>query len=463
MKTDGVVLAGLSPHPAILIPEVGRGEEQKASSTVRALEELGQAFAEAKYDTLVIITPHGTMFQGAVSIRAEARLVGSLAAFGAKEIGVSFDNDLDLLSSVASIAKKEMGLSTIRLDRRAARRHGTQPDLDHGVVVPMYFLAKAGFAKRLLVVNVGWLPPKDTYRYGTAIAKGAVALGRSIAVLASGDLSHRLQVGAPAGYSPRGREFDETIMGHIREYNPDGVVEMDDRLRSAAGECGLLPIAMMMGTLHERKVVSQVLSYEGPWGVGYGVALLCPEETKEAKEADNKGDSRQEESFIVRLARRTVEEYVTRGKILSVPQDIPHEFREPRAAFVSIHKGSALRGCIGTVAPTTESAAAEVIQNAISAATEDGRFLPVRSHELGELEYSVDILGEPVPVSGMGELDHKKYGVLVELGLRRGLLLPDLPGVTSVREQLEIAKRKAGIGAREPGVLVKRFTVTRYT
>lgn len=164
---------------------------------------------------------------------------------------------------------------------------------------------------------------------------------------------------------------------------------------------------------------------------------------------------------LVQLARRTIETYVRTGKRIRPPEDLTPEMKERAGVFVSLHKHGQLRGCIGTFEPTTPNVAQEIIQNAISSATRDPRFDPVRPDELADLEISVDILTPPEPISGPGDLDPKRYGVIVEAGWRRGLLLPDLEGVDTVEYQLAIARRKAGIGPNEP-VKLYRFEVRRY-
>jgi MEMO1 family protein len=166
------------------------------------------------------------------------------------------------------------------------------------------------------------------------------------------------------------------------------------------------------------------------------------------------------ESTLVKLARETVESYVTQGTV-PAPKSLAPEMKGKAGVFVSIHKGKDLRGCIGTIGPTEENIAKEIIQNAISASTKDPRFPPVTPDELPELNYSVDVLTEPEPVQGVYQLDPKKYGVIVESGWRRGLLLPDLEGVDSVDYQIEICRAKAGIGQKEP-VKLYRFEVKRY-
>ncbi|MBM4454733.1 MAG: AmmeMemoRadiSam system protein A [Chloroflexi bacterium] len=163
---------------------------------------------------------------------------------------------------------------------------------------------------------------------------------------------------------------------------------------------------------------------------------------------------------LVQLAREAVESYVGRGKVVK-PKGLTPELQEKAGVFVSLKKHGELRGCIGTFEPTRGNVAEEIVANAISSATRDPRFLPVSPSELSELEYSVDVLTQPEPIDGVEKLDHKKYGVIVECGYRRGLLLPDLEGVDSVEEQIHICRLKAGIAPDEP-VRLYRFQVKRY-
>jgi len=165
---------------------------------------------------------------------------------------------------------------------------------------------------------------------------------------------------------------------------------------------------------------------------------------------------------FVRLAKDTVEEFIRKGTTNKGPSDLPPEMNTKAGVFVSLKIKGQLRGCIGTFLPTTENVAEEIIQNAISAATRDPRFLPVSEEELPDLEYSVDVLSEPEKIASKKELDPKKYGVIIKSGERKGLLLPDLEGVNTIDEQVSIASSKAGIYVGEP-VELYRFEVKRYT
>lgn len=164
---------------------------------------------------------------------------------------------------------------------------------------------------------------------------------------------------------------------------------------------------------------------------------------------------------FVSLAKEAIERYVLEGKIIEPPQEMTPEMKKKAGVFVSIKKKGQLRGCIGTYLPAMENIASEIIQNAISAATRDPRFLPVEPSELNELVYSVDVLSEPERISSLKELDPKRYGIIVMSGIRKGLLLPDLEGVDTVKEQIRIASMKAGISPDED-IEIYRFEVKRY-
>ena len=166
----------------------------------------------------------------------------------------------------------------------------------------------------------------------------------------------------------------------------------------------------------------------------------------------------------VQLAVNTINEYVRNGKVYEpADEELNEELQWHKAgAFVSIHKKGELRGCIGTIAPTEPSIAEEIISNAIAASTRDPRFPAIRPEELADLEVNVDVLDEPEPIDSPSELDVKKYGVIVEKGFKRGLLLPNLDGVDTIDYQIAIAKQKAGIDISDDDVRLLRFEVVRH-
>lgn len=165
--------------------------------------------------------------------------------------------------------------------------------------------------------------------------------------------------------------------------------------------------------------------------------------------------------FPVKLAKNALETYVNTGKTLDYQEDIPEIFNVRSGVFVCLKVGGELRGCVGTIEPVTENVTEEIVRNVVASATDDPRFMPVTYSELERMSYSVDVLGKPERADGAGMLDPKKYGVIVVSGDKRGLLLPDLDGVDTAEQQIEIALKKGSIG---PGTEFElfRFEVTRY-
>jgi MEMO1 family protein len=450
-----VVHAGIYPHPPIVIPEVGGSEAVRVDATARAMEELARRVKESGAETIILITPHGPVFRDAVAMLADPVLAGSLSRFGAPDVAFSFHNDRHLLEAIGLEADRE-GIRTAALDERGAAAYGVQSGLDHGALVPLYFLHKSGIRLPLVHITFGFLPPRQLYALGQAIQKAAVRLKRRVALVASADLSHRLTGDAPGGYHPAGEEFDHKVITLLEKFDVEGIQSINERLLEDAGECGYRSILICLGILDQQAVVPEILSYEAPFGVGYLVADLTPGVARQEKGVA----AAKEESEHVSLARRTLESFVRSKEIISPPAGSPL-LAEKAGVFVSLKLEGRLRGCIGTIEPSQHTLADEIIENAVSAGFYDPRFPPVSADELDRLTYSVDVLSPAEEVDSLTELDPKHYGVIVQSGARKGLLLPDLEGVDTVEQQLQIALQKAGIAPHE-NYRIFRFLVTRY-
>ena len=331
----------------------------------------------------------------------------------------------------------------------------------------------AGPAPLYVRIGVSGLPLAAHYRLGELITETAEHLGRRTVVIASGDLSHKLKDDGPYGFAAEGPEFDSIVCDICSDADFSRLFSMDEVFCEKAGECGHRPLVVMAGALDRKAVSSELYSYEGTFGVGYGIARFSIEGDDERRdyldqylEADRKrtGELRQSESPHVALARQTVESYVKTGRVCGDPEPLPDVLAAERAGvFVSIKKQGELRGCIGTISPVTECIGEEIRANAVSAATRDPRFDMIAEDELPFLEYSVDVLAPAEPVESAEALDPARYGVIVSLGGRRGLLLPDLEGIDDAEEQIGIAMRKAGIPEKDrPRVRLERFEVLRY-
>jgi AmmeMemoRadiSam system protein A/AmmeMemoRadiSam system protein B len=437
----GIVFGCIVPHPPLLVPEVGGGREMEISATIYAMKELAQRLAAKRPETVVIISPHGKILHDSMGIASAAVLRGNMRNWGARSADHNFDNDPGFIAALQT----EAGASDIPLDSIG----DTEYNLDHGVMVPVYFLIEGMYGVPLVPLTFSMLPLSDHFTFGQAIKRAAERTGKRVAVIASGDLSHRLIPSAPAGYDPMGEVFDKKITEAVAAYDAQAILDLDGNLSDRAGECGLRSIVILLGALDGLKVKPDVLSYEGPFGVGYMVAALDVEES-----------GGEEMHPLTKLARDTVEGFVRDGKSPR-PEELTPEMKEKAGVFVSIKKHGQLRGCIGTFEPKHPNVAGEIIDNAVSSATHDPRFPPVTPEELPDLSYSVDVLTRPEPAESEEELDPVRYGIIVESGKRRGLLLPDLEGVDTVEKQIDICRQKAGILPDEP-VQLYRFEVKRY-
>jgi AmmeMemoRadiSam system protein A len=465
-----LLFGALVPHAAIIIREIGGEETNKVASTVAAMNRLAGIFKDLSPETVVVFSPHGPVLGTELPVRGDENLEGDLRQFGSRLSWV-FQNDRELVDLITAEVEAE-GLSATVFNRDTYPSFGLNRGLDHGVVVPLSFLAENPF--RLVATGICYYyHPEKQYALGVAIGRAIKKTSRRVAVVASGDLSHCLIPGAPVAYNPRGKEFDLLLVKLLQENRTEEIVRLDPELVEEAAECGYRSVLMLLGVFDGLEVKTQVLSYEGPFGVGYAVATFIPGAENPArrllpalqeKRAAEVASRRQQESAPVRLARRTVENYLRKKEgeaETGTEPGLPEELPQRAGVFVSIKKHGELRGCIGTVYPTRGSLAREIMANALAAAFQDPRFPPVSEDELEDLVYSVDILKPPEPVRGTGDLDPEKYGVIVRRGRRSGLLLPNLEGIETPEEQVAIARRKAGIGPDEL-VELERFEVVRY-
>lgn len=462
--------AFISPHPPIVVHEVGRGEEKKAAATVEALERLAREVAKIKPSTIIVTTPHAPVFQDYIFINHKDGLSGDFGRFGAPEVKLSYENNLPLAWEITRIANSQ-GIPCGGLDDILIRRFRISEELDHGAMVPLYFINREYSGFRLVHIAIAAMLFKELYRFGRCIAKAVEQSGENVVFLASGDLSHRLAPDGPYGFNECGPEFDGRLVEYLKIPDPEAILGFDEGFLEEAGECGLRSFIMMFGALDEFEIEPEVYSYEGPFGVGYAVAEFTPTSRITGETLLDRLDRRDiEEMSLIRsnedpytaLARKSLEMYVMNGTVIDIPEVLPEEMRSGQAGvFVSIKKHGRLRGCIGTIMPTRENIASEIIHNAISAGVNDPRFPPVTEDELDDLVYSVDVLGKPEPISSMEELDVKRYGVIVRSGMRLGLLLPDLEGIDTPQQQVTIALQKAGIRPDEKYTM-ERFEVIRH-
>lgn len=575
--------AALMPHPPIIVPEVGHGRENEASATLSGTKQLCDAVRKRNQaslpEALLLLSPHQPYRPGVIYLNSAPQSQGNLVRFGAPKVGSTLHTPLKELQDL-TVAFSKAGIPFVS---------DAAPDItaDHATLVPLHFL-EATFPE-------GKLPPVILANPSGLSLDKAVELGKFLrgytenkrwALLASGDLSHRLTPGAPSGHHPDGEVFDKAVVEALKKGDPSILTSLTPSVLKNAGECGLRPSLILLGLC---QTPLEVFSYEGPFGVGYCNAFWIgdsqPENTKtmtagtagadgedaprkasdtktdaatdgkgkadgkdkadskgkadaekedSSSEADSKlgtgkesGDKKgvqndaparggktalksrlggiklipdrpvtkpdlQQQASLLAIkhasqgakgaAARIIPEYdhpyahlarkTIAAHLLGTPlpgeeeikalSDVEALWKVQKGCFVSIkNKDGTLRGCIGTFGPTRPDIAQEIIQNAVSAATKDFRFPPMKADEVDKVTISVDVLNTPERLLDSMELNPSVWGVIVSSGMRRGLLLPDLPTVTSVEQQLGIAAQKGGISNLDEAEIY-RFTISRH-
>lgn len=250
--------AAICPHPPLLIPAIGGDDTCRVRSTLDAMTRLGKAAAEEKIDTFLIVSPHGPVRMDRMSVNLAENLLGDFSDFGNDDLKMRFANDLELSRGILELAQA-----------RDFPLQSACEFLDHGAMVPLYFLTKQLPAAKVCHLGFSYLDYTQHFAFGRILAAAGERTERRVALIASGDLSHRLTASAPAGYAPEGRFFDEELLRHLEENETPAILEMDDALIENAGECGLRSIIILLGALSDRSYRFEKMSYEGPFGVGY--------------------------------------------------------------------------------------------------------------------------------------------------------------------------------------------------
>jgi len=451
------------PHPPVIIPEIGKGREAEIQKTMAAYQKCAMQIARLKPSTIILTSPHSAMYLDYFHISPGSHAKGDFSEYRAKNVAITVEYDEEVADCLVKHAARQ-GIPAGFVGEKS-------PELDHGTMIPLYFINQLYKDYKLVRIGLSGLSLQMHYRFGMCIAETVQTLERNTVFIASGDLSHKLLPNGSNGYAQEGETFDKLVTEAMEYGDFLRFLQFEDPFLEKAAECGLRSFVIMAGALDRKEVKSELLSYEGPFGVGYGVASFLPYRYSAERAILDKSveaellrleKSMETESHHVRLARYSLEYYIKNRQLPRLPEGLPKNFYTERSGvFISIKKESNLRGCIGTSLPSRVNIAEEIMVNAVRAGTKDPRFSPIRADELSYLEYSVDVLSKPEPVESEAALDVKKYGIIVTHGRKKGVLLPDLPGVDTVKDQIRIARQKAGISEGEP-VSLSRFEVVRY-
>src|SRR5690349_2206242 len=286
-----LVFSGIAPHPPIMVPEVGRESIASVADSIDAMSELTKRLIESGAESVILISPHAPLEVDSFVAYEGPQVSGDFSHFNAPGTNFSMTVDDELLAAIREAAAAEdYEVTTL-----------PEPELDHGIAVPLYFLLRNGWSGRVVTLGYSFLSNDDHLRFGSCIRQAVDQLGRRVAFIASGDLSHRLQPGAPAGFNPEAHNFDEQVVAALRANEPQQIAEIDHSLRRLAGECGYRSMLVAIGACAELSPLCEVLSYEAPFGVGYLVAQL----TQQPRAVDPAA-----------LARRAVETFTRSGEII---------------------------------------------------------------------------------------------------------------------------------------------------
>ncbi|MEE9366624.1 MAG: AmmeMemoRadiSam system protein B [Dehalococcoidales bacterium] len=422
-----------------------------ASQLKVMIEKMVDAEAE-KQEVIGLVSPHaGYMYSGPVAgaVISRVKFKDTFIILGPNHTGRGKP------LSIMSQGKWQTPFGDVEIDAELAQHllsitHHLQEDdaahaFEHSIEVQLPFLQYFRPDIRIVPITLSFASIDAYKEIGREIARAINDTKREAVIMASSDMTH---------YEPH-----DTAARKDRQAI-DAILRLDeDELFRRVEEhnismCGVAPVATLISAARELGATSaELVRYQtsgdtsGDYSAVVGYAGIIIKAVAM--------------HLLVQHAKNTIETYVTSGDVISPPEELTPEMQQKAGVFVSLHKFGELRGCIGTFEPTNPNVAEEIISNAISSATRDPRFPPIAPEELGDLEYSVDVLTKPKPIKNRKALDPRKYGVIVECGFRKGLLLPDLDGVDTVDQQINICCQKAGILSSEP-LKLYRFEVNRY-
>jgi len=448
----GVACAVLMPHAPILVPGIAGERGVAAAATSLAMRKAAACVMRHEPESIVLISPHAPRHARAFGVWADNPVVGTFAPFNAPDIGVSFPLDEPLVRTlIADIQARHLVTWPIQAT-----------PLDHGALVPLWFLAEAGWHGPIVVLSLNDYPNENALTtVGQAIAAAAQKQPRRVVIIASGDMSHRLTANAPCGYHPQAHQFDQAFIRLIRTGDYRKLEHINPGLRELAAEDVLDSTVIAAAAADWRTTGHQVLQYEGPFGVGYGVAILFAEQPGAAASETNPAILN-EGARLPGLAWRAVESYLA-GSAELPPLPTGDYSGTSHGVFVTLRRRDGeLRGCMGTIIPACANLLAETWRNARLAAFEDPRFDPVTRGEVGDLHFEVSVLHSQETIAAAAGLDPQRYGVIVSAADgRRGLLLPGIEGIATSAQQVWYARQKGGIGVDEP-ITLERFQVDRF-
>lgn len=257
-----IVFSAICPHPPILLPTIGKDNIDKIKDTQKAMEKLEQDLYASKPDVILLISPHGNLIPDAFSINLNNKYLADFEEFGDFEIKKEYKSSPKLVLKIKERIE----------DNNLPLVLSSEEKLDHGAAIPLHYLTRHLDEIKVIPLYYSLLDNQTHFEFGQLLKKELVKSEKRIAVIASGDLSHSLTKDAPAGYSPEGEKFDKELIELIKMKDYKKIIKIDETLTEKASECGLRSILILLGIIEQYNFDVEILSYQGPFGVGYLVA-----------------------------------------------------------------------------------------------------------------------------------------------------------------------------------------------
>ena len=442
MSAPPIPHAVLMCHAPIVLPAIGKSRAHQCRVSTAGMRQAAKHLMSKSPDVIVLLSPHTPRLPNSFGLMGGDVLKGDFSSFGAPDIHLAFPNDVTARAAILDAATNfEMPIGFL-----------SPQALDHGAAVPLAFLQEIGFIPPVVLISFpAHVNHDDCRKLGDIIRHAAHQDQRRWAILASGDMSHRLMPGAPAGFDPEAKNFDAAFTECVKEGRYEDAVTLNEELRHRAAEDVVDSVEIAAAACAFETTGHRFISYEGPFGVGYLVAVLhdaYPTPEGDAVQNTTMPFTNLTTAPLFKIARDAICAHL-RSEKYEVPQ-IPGAWPAHHGLFVTLWTADGkLRGCIDHTQKAQQPLAEEVAQYAVLASTRDPRFDTLSLEELDDLRLELSILTPSEAIEDRSTLDPKTYGVIVKAGNKRGVLLPNVAGVDTVDYQIEIACQKAGISPHE--------------
>ncbi len=449
------------PHSPVIVPEIGKGQEKELEATLDSCRKIAKEIASLHPDTIVIASPHAESYSDYFQLSSGETATGSLKAYGAPQIRFRLHYDDEL--------RKEITRLSFVNAIKAGYDDSEDPSLDHGTMVPLYFINKEYKNYQVVRLGLTGLPLLSHYRMGAVIAEAAKKTGMRIVFIASGDMSHCLSKEGVYGYREEAAKYESQLNKSLKNANFGDLLRMDSKLISRAKECGNRAFAILSGTLDRLAVETTFYSHEAPFGTGHGVygyMVKGPDDSRAfgdyyiSKILFSLKEKQENCDDAVKLAYMAVNQAVKGGSPSKV--EVPSSYLEKKeGVIVSIYEFGALRARFGSIVPQQSSFAQEIISNSVKATKDDTFFDAISEKELPYLDIVVTEVSDVKPLKNESDFDAEANGIYVKKGNKSGYSLPFDSLGFDYRKQLRIAKREASL-KEEESATVYRFSFTQH-